>query len=241
MSDVQIIEAGSDITPGTGGQTEHEAREAEEKGLRELQDAAFEAEQTILKYRAARLKFVRKTFDFPKGDLLDKDPSPLHESLAMYIGEKTGHHVDSEVVKIVQLTLALHGEHQASNEWKAKKAALESARAAERAALKAQKTVRTETRVAKAVDKVEEAFQVGIKMLEAGVKLPDSVMVGLRAHAEAQGITLPGDEPKPEANPEVAPETSSEEQALNSEAEAKPKPSTSPRRTPKTKPAKADA
>lgn len=214
-NDVQIIEQKSDITPVDEAETvaaaivapfieAAEARETEEKELKELQNAAFEAEKAIAAYRVARLAFVRKHTEFPKGELLDKDPSPLHESLALYIGDKTGHHVDGTVVKIVQLTLALHGEHQASNEWKAKKAAIDSAKAAEKAKAKQKTTARVETQVAKKVDKIGEALDAGITMLKAGVTLPDDVMAGLRATAEARGIVLPGDEPEAEeAKPEI--------------------------------------
>lgn len=241
-NDVQIIEAGSDITPAAEPQVEVKAEErTEEEILKELQDRAFEAEQAIAAYRTARLAFVRKHTKYPKTELLDKQPSELHESLAMYIAEKTGHHLDGDVIKVVQLTLALHGEHQKSDEWKIRRAEAAQIRQAAKAVQVKKSSAFKEKQVAAKVDKVEEAFQVGLTMLEAGVQLPESVMVGLRAHAEAKGITLPGEEPKTDENPEVAPETSSEEQVLNSETEAKPATTTRPRRAAKVKPVKADA
>lgn len=250
-----VIEIKSDITP---------EEPTEEQKLAVLRERAFEAEKAIQEFREARLAFVRKHTEFPKGELLDKSPTPLHESLALYIAAKTGHHVDGTVVKIVQLTLALHGEHQASNEWKAKKAALDSARAAEKEAAKQKTKVLVEKRTDKKLDQVGKALAVGVELLKAGVELPETVMANLRIAAEAAGIVLPGDEPEPEDAPESVgynnddpdnfteadpgsdadPETSPEEQVLNSEIEAKPKPTTTPRRAPKAKTqpkAKADA
>lgn len=176
-NDVQIVEQKSDITPEGESPAEQEAD---------------------------KIEVVVAAKTPPKAELLDKAPSPLHESLALYIGDKTGYPISSEVAKIVQLVLALHGEHQASSEWKAKKAAIESAKAAAKAQAKAKTTARVETQVAKKVDKIGEALNAGIEMLKAGVKLPDDVLAGMRATALARGIVLPGDEPKAEeAKPEV--------------------------------------
>lgn len=178
------IELASDITPNTGGQTEHEAAQAE----------------------------VTPVPTPPKAELLAKDPSPLHWSLALYIEEKTGLQISAHEVKVVQLVLALHGEHQQSPEWKARKAQAAAEKQVELAKLAKAKQEKVAKVRVKQADKIGAAIDAGIKLLEAGVPLEETMMVALRAAAEARGIVLPGDEAKPE--PEAKEDSQTDEEFL---------------------------